>query len=47
VESESDLEKLIMSRQENRRKQMDSFLNDLEAKYAKPAKTRKSTKKKR
>ena len=48
LESESDLEKLIMSRQENRKKQMDSFLSDLEAKYAKPKKktSRKNNKKK-
>ena len=46
-ESESDLERLILSRQSNRRKEMDSFLSNLEAKYAKPAKSKTSSSKSR
>ena len=44
IESESDLEKLIISRQENRKKQMDSFLDNLEAKYAKKPKQKNAQK---
>lgn len=40
--AEEDLEKMIVQRQSNRKKQMDSFLDDLAAKYGEQPKKKKS-----
>nr|CAB3239115.1 dnaJ homolog subfamily C member 9-like [Phallusia mammillata] len=43
IDNESDLKQLILQRQSNREQQMGNFFDQLEAKYAKPTKGKKSS----
>lgn len=42
IDADDSLKALIQSRQQSREQQMDGFFEQLEAKYAKPAKSKKT-----